>query len=47
MPYIINQHLPIDAPIWPIVLAISTVELFSLGCAKAALIGINKWKAGA
>lgn len=29
------------------VICIGIVELFSLGFAKAALIGLNKWKSGA
>ncbi len=32
---------------WVAVICIGVVELFSLGFAKAALIGLNKWKSGA
>jgi vacuolar iron transporter family protein len=47
LPYIISSGI-IGAPEqqWVAVVCIGVVELFSLGFAKAAIIGLNKWKSG-
>lgn len=46
-PYIISAGIMNqDDPQWIPVICIGVVELFSLGFAKAALIGLNKWKSG-
>lgn len=47
-PYIISAGIMNqEDPQWIPVICIGAVELFSLGFAKAALIGLNKWKSGA
>lgn len=47
IPYIISSGiLKSEDQQWIAVICIGTVELFSLGFAKAALIGLNKVKSG-
>jgi len=47
LPYIISYGIiGSDSQQLAAVLAIGAVELFSLGYAKAAMIGLNPWKAG-
>lgn len=48
IPYIISSAILGHSDQQPIpVICIGVVELFSLGFAKAAMIGLNKWKSGA
>lgn len=48
LPYIISSGIINGSEQqWIAVVCIGIVELFSLGFAKAALIGLNKWKSGA
>ncbi len=47
LPYVFSWGiLGLDSQQTTPVIAIGAIELFSLGFAKAAIIGLNKWKAG-
>lgn len=47
LPYIISSGIiGATEQQWVAVICIGAVELFSLGFAKAAIIGLNKWKSG-
>lgn len=48
LPYIISAGIiGSQDQQWIAVICIGVIELFSLGFAKAAMIGLNKWKSGA
>jgi VIT1/CCC1 family predicted Fe2+/Mn2+ transporter len=44
-PYLVDRAHPLKVPLWPFVMGIASIELLSLGLAKAMILGISKSKA--
>ena len=44
-PYILNEIIAIKVVLWPFVIALTVIELLSLGLIKSQLLGLNKVRA--